>query len=584
MSSRLFLHESVQAQRTSNLDQLHISKTLTLPAEAVTETFLLLGQRGSGKTNTAAAIAEELFRAGAPFCVLTPIDNWWGLKSSENGQGAGLPVFIFGGDHADLPLNPGDGQLIADVLIEHRISCVVCTQGFSGRERAHFITQFALRLLAKNRQPLHLIVEEADAFIPQRPPKGEEAMLGAMDRLIRWGRSPSAIGGTFITQRSAKINKDVSTQCSVLIAHRTVAPQDIDAIKAWFQYHQEPEKLRQLLTELASLPKGTAFFYSPAWLNHFDKHQVRRRQTYDSAATPKLGEVRNDNRIRAVVDIDVLKDKMAATVAKAKADDPAELRRRILALEKEILALKKAPPKPPDVPKTKDDVSWVAENKRLQKEIVRLNGILKKIHSVTADYLQVDKVTIGQLPLDIKIEPNYVMGQPRLPVPVIEYSSASRRSTPNVKSDLPAGERKILSVCAQYPGGADREQITQITGYKRSSRDTYLQRLSQRGYINFAGNVILSTDAGVAALGSDFEPLPVGPELQRYWLERLPTGESRILQLLLNSSGRLVDRDHITEATGYKRSSRDTYLQRLNNRKLIVADGRGMVRAAAIFF
>ena len=153
-----------------------------------------------------------------------------------------------------------------------------------------------------------------------------------------------------------------------------------------------------------------------------------------------------------------------------------------------------------------------------------------------------------------------------------------------MKSDLPAGERKILNVCAQYPGGADREQITQITGYKRSSRDTYLQRLSQRGYINFAGNVILSTDAGVAALGSDFEPLPTGAGLQRHWLDRLPTGEGRILQLLLNVNGRLIDRDQITEATGYKRSSRDTYLQRLNNRKLIVADGRGMVRAAAIFF
>ncbi len=172
--------------------KLRISDKFSLPPEAVTETFLDLGQRGSGKTNTAAVIAEEMFAIGAPFAVLTPIDNWWGLKSSADGKGPGLPIYVFGGKHADLPLAPTAGKIMADVLIEQRISCVMCTQGFSGNERAGFVTDLAERLLDRNTQPLHIIVEEADAFIPQQPYPGEQRMLGAMERLIRWGRNPSA--------------------------------------------------------------------------------------------------------------------------------------------------------------------------------------------------------------------------------------------------------------------------------------------------------------------------------------------------------------------------------------------------------
>jgi hypothetical protein len=40
----------------------------------------------------------------------------------------------------------------------------------------------------------------------------------------------------------------------------------------------------------------------------------------------------------------------------------------------------------------------------------------------------------------------------------------------------------------------------------------------------------------------------------------------------------------IDAATGYKRSSRDVYLQRLGARQLVVPEGRGAVRASAELF
>src|SRR6185312_5032994 len=48
---------------------------------------------------------------------------------------------------------------------------------------------------------------------------------------------------------------------------------------------------------------------------------------------------------------------------------------------------------------------------------------------------------------------------------------------------LPRGEHAILTAAAQYPDGVSREQLTVLTGYKRSSRDTYLQRLGQAALV-----------------------------------------------------------------------------------------------------
>ncbi|MDZ7735874.1 MAG: hypothetical protein U5P41_07090 [Gammaproteobacteria bacterium] len=84
----------------------------------------------------------------------------------------------------------------------------------------------------------------------------------------------------------------------------------------------------------------------------------------------------------------------------------------------------------------------------------------------------------------------------------------------------------------QYPAGATREQLSGLTGYKRSSRDAYVQRLKSKGLVEpVAGGVVRITDAGVAALGDDFEPLPTGKALRNYWLERLSGGEREILAM-----------------------------------------------------
>lgn len=44
---------------------IKLSTKITLPADAVTDTFAILGQRGSGKTYTAGVMAEGLLGSKA---------------------------------------------------------------------------------------------------------------------------------------------------------------------------------------------------------------------------------------------------------------------------------------------------------------------------------------------------------------------------------------------------------------------------------------------------------------------------------------------------------------------------------------
>jgi DNA helicase HerA-like ATPase len=241
---------------------LSISKKLSLPAEAVTETFALLAKRGAGKTYTAAVLVEELLKAGLHVAVVDPVGVWWGLRSSADGQHDGLPIVIMGGDHGDLPLEVGAGEMIADVVVEEGLSVVLDLSHFRKGEQTRFMTDFAERLYHKNRQPLHLVLDEADAFAPQRPMKGQERLLGAIEDLVRRGRA-RGIGVMLVTQRAAVLNKDVLTQAEVLVALRTIAPQDREAIDAWIRVHGTPEQREELMASLPSLPIGTAWFWSP---------------------------------------------------------------------------------------------------------------------------------------------------------------------------------------------------------------------------------------------------------------------------------------------------------------------------------
>ena len=316
---------------------LKIARGFSLPPQAVTQTFAIMARRGAGKTTTSGVMVEEMVKAGLPTCVVDPIGVWYGLRSSADGRSPGLPVVILGGEHGDAPLLPTAGAVVAEMLVDNPFPVVLDLSLMSKTKARQFMVDFLETLYHRNRKPLHLVLDEADRWAPQRVPKGGERLLGACEDVVRLGRA-RGLGVTLISQRPAVVNKDVLSQTEVLIAMQVTSSHDRKALNDWIDEHVTDEERREVIASLPSLQVGTAWVCSPGWLKTLVKIQVRRKETFDSSATPEIGAEAVAPTAFAAIDLDALQEKMAETIERAAETDPKAMRRRIVELSRQLAA------------------------------------------------------------------------------------------------------------------------------------------------------------------------------------------------------------------------------------------------------
>jgi hypothetical protein len=594
---------------------LHLAKGLVLPADAVTQTFAIFGKRGSGKTNGATVLVEELLKVHLPVVILDPVDAWWGLKASFDGKGPGFPIYVFGGPHGDLPLEPSAGALIADVVAHERLPMILSMKTWGVAERARFVTDFAKRLLQVNTEPVMMVLEEADAFIPQRPAKGEEAMLGAMDRLVRWGRG-SGVGCTIITQRSAKVNKDVTTQAETLIAFRTTGPQDRDAIDGWIKHHAGDERREEVLSTLPALATGTAWVWSPEWLEFFGQAKFRRRATFDSAATPKVGQKVRPPKQLAAVDLEQLRTQMAETVEKAKAEDPRELKKTIADLKKQVAAKQPAPMPPPKPTRVEIPVLKEGQLKRLEKIYERMLAEAEK-HGAAMSLLWNHQAEEAKALLDVL---RSIAGVPKPTARVLPHEQhphhhrdqvqRSRAPQPsaaargddgrgarprrgrdaesNGAGELSRMHRAMLTALAQHPEGLTKKQILIHTSYSSNgATSAAFADFVREGYADaHRPGALRITPLGLSTLGA-YEPLPVGDDLREFLLtgDRLSVMERVILAEICRSYPGDLTKGEILEAAKYSSNgATSATFAKLVALGYAVSAGPGRLKAAEELF
>ncbi len=603
-----------------------------IPAAALDDRLGFVGTAGSGKTYNASGCVEQLLRRGARCIILDPLDVWFGLRLLADGKTESpFKVVIFGGEHGDLPLNEHAGALIGETVAGMAESCIVSlsTLGTNASER-RFMLAFLTAIYRKaSREPVHLIFDEADLWAPQRllDKEGEAAkLLGQMETIVRRGRRLGFIPW-LITQRPAVLSKNVLSQIDGLVAFKLTSTQDRDAIGDWVEGQADKAEWKRLYGQLAAFQRGHGLVWIPG-RGFLKDEDFPAKATFDSSATPKRGERKHAADLKPL-NVEALKSKLETVSKEAVENDPRRLKGKIAELER---ALKQGAAQPSaqaqeDVAKlktslqaalqsTKEDLAKARAWGHAEGEAAGLRKAAKHIAPLLSGLSRLGESMAGLKELLAELK------DPKLGEPNAEAFASLRifnealsksgvgptpsrglsigrtdpigvrrvqppRPAPTPRGDgagepLGKGERAILIAVAQHPDGVTREQLTVLTGYKRSSRDTYLQRLGANGYVEIRDRIV-ATNGGIVALGPDYEPLPTGDALREYWLGRLPEGERRVLEAVIGYWPEPADRDAITEATGYKRSSRDTYLQRLGARELVTTD-RGTVRAVDELF
>lgn len=253
--------------------------SISLPINAATKTFAILAKRGAGKSYTGAVMAEEFNKNNIPFVVFDPIDVWWGLRINKDGKSKGLPIVVFGLEHADIKIDRDMGRQIAQQVVKYNVSCVISTFGMPKVAQRHIIAEFAEELLNINNTPRHIFIEEAHEYIPQRVFGGLGKTFNAVSNLIVMGRN-RGIGVTILNQRAATVNKDVLTQIDTLLAFRNIAPQDRKALGEWVEAHSAEGDFNKFWESLSTLPTGEGWIWSPEFMSVFKKIKIRERETF----------------------------------------------------------------------------------------------------------------------------------------------------------------------------------------------------------------------------------------------------------------------------------------------------------------
>lgn len=575
-------------------DLLKITKDISFPRDFVTQTVAILAKRRSGKSYTMRRITEQLLEKGDQVVVVDPKGDQWGIRSSADGKLPGFPVIIFGGEHGDVPLEVGAGELVAKLVVEERVNILLDLSQFRKHEVATFMTHFLenlyrLKAQEKYRTPVMVVCDEADAIAPQKPQKGEERMLGAIEDIVRRG-GQRGIGCVLVTQRSAVLNKNVLTQAEILIVLRTIAPQDLAAMRAWIDVHGTEEQAKELMASLPSLPIGDAWFWSPGWPTAegiFKRSRALPIQTFDSGATPKPGEKKVVPKSVADVDLESLKVQMAATIEKARADDPKELRKEVARLQKQIAV--NAPVPASDDTKSviraraEADREWRGKLHGAEKSIASLMRGLQQIGKIVSEYSSSPAIVVT---LEQKIVPSDVIH----PGGVVRMDP--RDVVREIDGSLSTPEQKVVDAIAWFRAlnlnTPSKISVAFLAGYSGSSGgyNNLCGQLRTKGIVEYVTPGTISLTASGSAFAAEPDIPPTREGLHDAVLRKLPAPEGRVLTPLLEAYPDSLSSEELATKAQYEPSSGgfNNLKGRLRSLGLAEYPSPGRMKAADILF
>lgn len=555
---------------------------MNVPFQILQQHVAVLGKTRSGKSSVMRVLVEHLIETGMPVCIVDPKGDWWGIKLARDGKSRGFPVVIFGGEHADIPIDEHSGAQVAELFATGNRPCIIDMGGWMVAPRTRFWIDFASTLFRHSKGSRWLAVDEIHNFAPKGkiPDPDAGKALHWTNRLASEGLG-KGIQMVFASQRPQKVHNDTLTSAETLIAMRVLHPSDRGAVSDWIKGCGDSEG-SEVLNSLAQMERGEGWVWSPEIGFGPKRVKFPMFSTYDSFRAQSVEDAQSITGW-AEMDIAEIQAKFAAAGDRMKADDPKELRRRLNLVTVELNTLKaKTPAAAPLVPKVEADPSWVAENKRLQREIAQLRVKFKRIQELVVDE------NPFALPVVVRVPHSSGAAPPKLAVPVTAaipqmpgHLEVGHRYSELVANPS-ASERKLLVVLANARQGKTIKELAVMSGYAKGGRfNNLLGALRTKGYVT-RGEPVTITAEGLTALGP-YDALPTGIELQQYWLNKLNNSEARVLRPLLECYPAGMTPDELRGASGYEAGGRfNNILGRLRTLDIV---RRGIpIRAADTLF
>lgn len=259
---------------------IDIAGVLPLSAEDfIGQSVAVLGIKGSGKSNTAAVLMEELLKQNAPICVVDIAGEYHSLKTQHP------QVVTIGHSHTnrvDVTITPSTPiPPLVEKIYTNGGSVVLDVSRMPGEDRQDILQAFFEKVweLSIARIPLVIFLEEAHNWIPQGK---QTAVKRVFTDIASEGRK-RGLSLVVIGQRSARIDKDILTQADIAFLHRVRHPADLrvytDMIPrpgAWTRDRVNSLKVGEALTLLGE---------------QVLRCKIRPRTTQHVGATPTLANV-----------------------------------------------------------------------------------------------------------------------------------------------------------------------------------------------------------------------------------------------------------------------------------------------------
>ncbi|MGM0591503.1 MAG: helicase HerA domain-containing protein [Halobacteriota archaeon] len=258
-------------------DDVEAGTAVSLPVvEILTGRGFVTGKSGSGKSNTASVVIENLLDNGFPVMIIDTDGEYYGLKEEYEILHAGAD------EECDIQVSPEHAERLAMLALEQNVPIILDVSGYlDDAEAKELLTATARQLFAKEKKlkkPFLMVVEEVHEYIPEGGGMDETGRM--LIKIGKRGRK-HGLGILGISQRPADVKKDYITQCDWLVWHRLTWRNDTKVVGRILG--------SEYAEEIEGMGDGEAFLVTD-WSESVRRVQFRRKQTFDAGATPGLDD------------------------------------------------------------------------------------------------------------------------------------------------------------------------------------------------------------------------------------------------------------------------------------------------------